>query len=104
MAPNLAASTFAFIHDVIVSNELTAPQMAEAASCNECIIRRLRSNTHLFSSVKAPPNRRGRPQNLMPVMIQALFMIIYLKSHICTLTSLFFHIGRVLSTGNKLLH
>lgn len=72
MAPNLAASTLAFIHDMIVSNELTAPQMAEAAGCNERTIRRLRSNMRLFGSVKAPPNRRGRPRNLTPVKIQAL--------------------------------
>ncbi|KAF4262843.1 hypothetical protein CNMCM8812_004371 [Aspergillus fumigatus] len=72
MAPNLAASTLAFIHDMIVSNELTVPQMAEAAGCNERTIRRLRSNMRLFGSVKAPPNRRGRPRNLTPVMIQAL--------------------------------
>jgi transposase len=72
MAPNLAASTLTLIHDMIVSNELTVPQMAEAAGCNERTIRRLRSNMRLFGSLKAPPNRRGRPRNLTPVMIQAL--------------------------------
>jgi hypothetical protein len=40
---------------MIVSNELTVPQVAEAAGCNERTIRRLRSNMHLFGSVKAPP-------------------------------------------------
>jgi hypothetical protein len=72
MAPNLAASTLTFIHDMIVSNELTVPQMAEAAGCNECMIRRLCSNLRLFGTLKAPPNKRGRPRNLMLVMMQAL--------------------------------
>jgi hypothetical protein len=61
MAPNLAALTLAFIHDFIVSNKLTVPQMVEAADCSERTIRRLRSNMRLFGSVKAPRNRRGRP-------------------------------------------
>lgn len=73
MAPNLAASTLVFIHDMIISNELTAPQMAEAAGYNKHIIRQLHSNMRLFSSVKAPPNRRGRPRNLTLVIIQALY-------------------------------
>ncbi|KAF4213270.1 hypothetical protein CNMCM5878_000165 [Aspergillus fumigatiaffinis] len=38
MAPNLAASTLTLIHDMIVSNELTVPQMAEAAGCNERLL------------------------------------------------------------------
>jgi transposase len=72
MAPSLAASTLALIHDIIVSNELTVPQMAEAAGCNECTIRRLRSNMRQFGNVKAPPNKKGRPRGLTPAIIQAL--------------------------------
>ena len=57
---------------MVLNNELTVPQMAEAAGCNERMIRRLRSNMRQFGSVKAPPNKRGRPRTLTPVMIQAL--------------------------------
>ncbi|EED14549.1 conserved hypothetical protein [Talaromyces stipitatus ATCC 10500] len=72
MAPNLATSTLTLIRDMIISNELSVPQMAESAGCNERTIRRLRSNMRQFGSVKAPPNRRGRPRTLAPFMIQAL--------------------------------
>jgi hypothetical protein len=39
MAPNLAASILGLIQDMIVSNELTLPQMAEGAVYNERTIR-----------------------------------------------------------------
>lgn len=55
MAPNLAAPTVAFIQGMILSNELTAPEMAEAAGCNERTIRRLGSIMPLFGGVRAPP-------------------------------------------------
>lgn len=42
MAPNLAASTLSLIHDMILGRDLTAPQMAEAAGCNERTTRRLK--------------------------------------------------------------
>ncbi len=44
VAPNLAALTLELIQDMIISSELTVPSMAKAANCNECTIRRLRSN------------------------------------------------------------
>lgn len=35
MAPNLARSTLDFIHDMLISGELTTSQMAEAAGCSK---------------------------------------------------------------------
>lgn len=46
MAPNLAVSTWVFVHDM----NLLSPQMAEAAGCNERTMRRVRSNMHVPST------------------------------------------------------
>jgi transposase len=82
MAPNLASSTREFIHDMIMINELTTSQMAEAAGCHPSTIRRLRSNMCLFGSVKAPPNKGGRPRSLTPVMIKVLCDHLLEKPHL----------------------
>jgi transposase len=82
MAPNLAASTLELIHDIISSSELTAAQMAEAAGCSERMITRLRSNLRLFGSVKAPPNKGGRPRSLLPYMVQTLCDYLLEKPHL----------------------
>jgi len=54
MAPNLAASQRQMIHDMILSNELTAAQMADAAGCSVRAVKYIRSNLRAFGSVKAP--------------------------------------------------
>lgn len=72
MAPNLTPSKLEFIHDMILSNELTPPQIANAAGCHPSSISRHIANVGLFGSVKAPHMRRGRPRRLTPEMIKAL--------------------------------
>jgi transposase len=72
MAPNLAASQHAMIHDMIVSGTLTAPQMADAAGCSERSIKRHRSNLRCFGTTKAPHNGVGRRRSITPSMLQAL--------------------------------
>jgi hypothetical protein len=57
---------------MIMSNELTTSQIAEAVRCHPSTIRRHRTNLQLFGSVTAPPNNSGRPRRLNPVMIKAL--------------------------------
>lgn len=46
--------------------------MAQAAGCNKTIILRISSNIRIFSSVKAPPNKGGRPRSITLVMLEAL--------------------------------
>ncbi|THC87808.1 hypothetical protein EYZ11_012745 [Aspergillus tanneri] len=50
MAPPLAPSTREFIYGMIMSKELTASQMAEAAGCHKRTIERHRSNVQVFDS------------------------------------------------------
>jgi transposase len=80
MAPNLAASKHELIYDMIHSGELSVSEMAEAAGCNKSTIRRISSNIRLFGSVKAPPNKGGRPRNITPVMLDALYEHLLEKS------------------------
>lgn len=72
MAPNLASSKLEFIQDMILSNELTPSQIANAAGCHLSTITRHITNMGLFGSLKAPPMRRGRPRRLTPEMVRAL--------------------------------
>jgi transposase len=72
MAPNLAPSKHEFIHDMIRSGELSISEMAEAAGCNKSTILRISSNIRMFGSVKAPPNKGGRPRSITPDMLEAL--------------------------------
>jgi hypothetical protein len=72
MAPNLAASQRWMIHDMILSYELTAAQMANAAGCSVRAVKYIRSNLRAFESVKAPWNGGGRPQSVTPIMLKAL--------------------------------
>jgi hypothetical protein len=72
MAPNLAASQRRTIHDMILSNELTAAQMANAAGCSVRAVKYIRSNLRAFGSVKAPWNGGGRPRSVTPIMLEAL--------------------------------
>lgn len=57
---------------MIVSNELTASQMAKAADYHKRTIKRHRSNVRSFGSVTAPPNKGGRPRSLTPLMVQVI--------------------------------
>jgi predicted ArsR family transcriptional regulator len=72
MAPNLAASQRRMIHDMILSNELTAAQMADVAGCSVRAIKYIRSNLRAFGSVEVPWNGSGRPQSITPIMLEAL--------------------------------
>jgi len=67
---------------MIVSNELTASQMAKAAGCHKRTIKRHRSNVRLFGSVTAPPNKGGRPRSLTPLMVQVLCDHLVEKPHL----------------------
>jgi len=67
---------------MIVSNELTASQMAKAADCHKRTIKRHRSNVRLFGSVTAPPNKSGRPRSLTPLMVQVLCDHLVEKPHL----------------------
>jgi transposase len=60
------------IHDMIISNELTAPQMADAAGCSVRAVKYIRSNLRAFGSVEAPWNGGGRPRSVTPIMLDAL--------------------------------
>lgn len=72
MAPNLPPSTREFIHGMLMSNELTTSEIADAAKCDPSTVSRHRTNLHLFGTATAPPNKKGRPRSLTPVMIKAL--------------------------------
>ena len=72
MAPNLAHSQHALVHDMITSRSLTASQMGDVAGCSERSIKYIRANVRLFGSTTAPPNRGGRPPTITPPMLAAL--------------------------------
>jgi hypothetical protein len=72
MAPNLASSKYELIYDMTHSGELSPSQMAETADCYRSTILSISSNILVFGSVKAPPNKGGRPQSITPVMLEAL--------------------------------
>ncbi|KAI1523925.1 transposase [Pyrenophora tritici-repentis] len=72
MAPNLAISQRRMIHDMILSNGLTAAQMADAAGCSVRAVKYIRSNLRAFGSVEAPWNGGGRPRSVTPIVLEAL--------------------------------
>jgi transposase len=72
MAPNLAASKHELIRDMISSGELSTSQMAKTAGCSKRTILRISSNLRFFGSIKAPPNKGGRPRSITSVMLKAL--------------------------------
>jgi transposase len=72
MAPNLAESQHALIHDMIVSGTLSTAQMANVAGCSKRSIKSIRSNMRYFGSTRAPPNGAGRRRSVTPLMLQAL--------------------------------
>jgi transposase len=72
MAPTLAASQHAIIHDMIVSGDLSTKQMADVAGCSDRSIKHIRSNLRCFGTTKAPPNGVGRRRSITPPMLQAL--------------------------------
>jgi transposase len=72
MAPDLAVSQRRMIRDMILSNELTAAQMADAAGCSVRAVKYIRSNLRAFGSVEAPWNGGGRPRSVTPTMLEAL--------------------------------
>lgn len=72
MPPNLATSKLELIRDMISSGELSTSQMTQAAGCSKRTILRTSSNTRLFGSIEAPPNKGGRLRSIMPGMLEAL--------------------------------
>jgi hypothetical protein len=46
--------------------------MAQAAGCNKSTSREISSKKRMFGSVKAPPNKGGRPGHITPVMLETL--------------------------------
>jgi transposase len=73
MASNLANSQRRMIHDMILSNELTAAQMADAAGCSIRAVKYIRSNLRAFGSIEAPWNGGGRPRSVTLIMLEALW-------------------------------
>lgn len=82
MAPNLAPSTLEFIRNMIMSNELTYSQIANAAGCHPSTITRSVTNINMFGNMKAPPNKGGRPRRLTPIMVKALCDHLIEKPHL----------------------
>ena len=72
MAPNLAESQHAEIHDMILSESLTAAQMAEVAGCSSRSIRTIRLDLRYFGTTRAPSNGVGRRRSITPLMLDAL--------------------------------
>jgi transposase len=72
MAPCLAASQHAMIHDMLIDGSLKGADMAAAAGCSDRAIRRIRSNLRCFGATKAPPNGVGRRRRITPPMLDAL--------------------------------
>jgi len=58
---------------MILSNELTAAQVADAAGCSVRAVKYIRSNLRAFGSVKAPWNGAKRPRSVKPIMLKALW-------------------------------
>ena len=82
MGRKLALLILEFIRDMLICNKFTDIQIAEAANCHKCIIRRYRLNLRLFGSVKAPPNKEKRLRSLTPIMIQVLLDHLLEKSYL----------------------
>jgi transposase len=57
---------------MVLSNDLTPSQIANAVGCHPSTITRHATNMNLLGDVKAPPNKGGRPRRLTPVMLKAL--------------------------------
>lgn len=72
MAPRLPLSKLHLIIDMIQSQSLTRPQMAEAVECSEQTIKNIRRNLRMFGYVYAPPTRIGRRRSITPPMLEAL--------------------------------
>jgi hypothetical protein len=72
MAPSLASPEHKLIYDMIYSGEPSIVEMARVAGCNKSTISRIFSNIRVFSSVKAPLIKGGRPYSITPVMLKAL--------------------------------
>ncbi|KAJ3456616.1 hypothetical protein MRS44_016639 [Fusarium solani] len=71
MAPNLAASQHALIHDMILAGYKNA-EIARTANCRASSVRRIRMNIECYGSTKAPANGVGRRRTLSPPMLTAL--------------------------------
>ncbi|KAJ3548569.1 hypothetical protein NM208_g933 [Fusarium decemcellulare] len=71
MAPNLAASQHALIHDMILAGYKNA-DIARTADCRATSVGRIRTNIGCYGSTKAPANGVGRRKTLSPPMLTAL--------------------------------
>jgi transposase len=73
MAPRLAASQHALIHNMIVSSKpFSSSRIAKDATCSIRRVKRIRSNMKAFGSVHAPWNGGGCPRSITPQMLEAL--------------------------------
>jgi transposase len=72
MAPNLATSQHAMIHDMVVSGDLSTKQIADVAGCSDRSVKHIRWNIRCFGTTKTPPNGVGRLRSITPPMLQAL--------------------------------
>jgi hypothetical protein len=72
MAPRLAASQHALIHDMIDSESFSFASIIKVAGCSLRGVKRIHSNMKAFGSVCAPWNGGGRPRSITPPMLEAL--------------------------------
>lgn len=72
MAPHLATSQHAMIHDTLVNGSLKGVDIATAVGYNDRAIHRIRSNVRHFGTTKVPPNSVGRRRRITPLMLDTL--------------------------------
>ena len=72
MAPHLATSQYAMIHDTLVNGSLKGVDIATAVGYNDRAIHRIRSNVRHFGTTKVPPNSVGRRRRITPLMLDTL--------------------------------
>jgi transposase len=71
------------IHDMIISETLSAAQMADVAGCSKRSIKSIRSNLRYFGTTKAPLNGSGRRRSITPPMLRALQQRLLEKPGLC---------------------
>lgn len=72
MAPNLARSQLDQIEDMIRSKCFSNIELASVVRCSTRSIRTIQSNLRCFGTMRAPPNKAGRPRTMTPPMRSAL--------------------------------
>jgi len=72
MAPNLSLSQHGQSEHMILSQSLTASDIAKVVGCTSRTVKRHRANLRCFGTTAAPCNPGGRPSILTPVMVSEL--------------------------------